>query len=193
MSVHIILRELNIPYELEEVDLKTKTTISGKNYLEVNPKGAVPALLTDNKEILTENVAIMQYLADTNNTTTLLPSIGHFIRYHVLEWLSFLSSDVHKSFSPIFNPTVEQEDKDTIFFPALEKKLEIINDRLADHEYLMGINFTLPDAYLFVMLRWYVGFKRDLSKYAHLYRYFNDLKNRPSIQAAMKEEDIKVN
>ena len=116
MTVHTILRELNIPCEFEEVNLGTKQTASGKNYLEINPKGAVPALAIDSKEILTENVAILQYLADTNNAATLLPPIGHFIRYHVLEWLSFLSSDVHKSFSPIFNSTVKQEDKDAIFF-----------------------------------------------------------------------------
>ena len=127
LTVRIIINELAIPCDYEAVNLKTKKTENDEDYFKINPKGAVPALELANQEILTENAAILQYLADEFKATSLLPPMGNFKRYRVLEWLSFVSSDVHKLFGPLFNPLVSQESKDDIFIPALKKKFKFVD------------------------------------------------------------------
>jgi len=123
LAPHIIIHELNIPCELLAVSLANKKTANGEDYLAINPKGAVPALALDNGELLTENAVIQQYLADTHQASHLLPEIGNFSRYRVLEWLNFAATDLHKSFSPLFNKSVPADIVDTIFKPLLCKKI----------------------------------------------------------------------
>ncbi|MFC3908486.1 glutathione transferase GstA [Legionella dresdenensis] len=188
LVVRIILNELSLKADYEAVDLKDKKTAAGINFLTVNAKGAVPTLELDNGEILTENAVIMQYLADSNKATNLLPAIGDFNRYRVLEWVNYITTELHKGFSPLFNPNLDQEIKKTIFIPQLQKKFSYVNDCLQRSTYLMGDNFTLPDAYLFVMLRWAHALGLDLKACNHLTDYYNGLRKRASVEQSLQQE-----
>lgn len=187
MSIRITAHELGLKMDYESVDLGTKKTATGQDFWHINSKGSVPTLITAEKQQLTENIAILQYLADTH-PSSLLPKIGDFSRYRVLEWLSFMATDFHKAFSPLFNHTVPQDMKDAIFIPLLKKKVEYLNQSLKGKTYLTGETFTLPDAYCFVTLRWLAGNKIALSDYPDLQRYFNQVADRESVKAALKEE-----
>jgi glutathione S-transferase len=189
LAVRIILNELAIPCDYEAVDLKTKKTETGLDYFTINFKGAVPVLVLDNQEVLTENSIIQQYLADQYKATQLLPPVGDFKRYRVLEWLNFVSSDLHKGFGPLFNANVSEAMKEEIFKPILKNKFNFVEKRLANNKFLLGDHFTLPDGYLFVVLRWAQHFK-ILSTFPHLSRYFSDLQKRPSVQKSLKEEGL---
>jgi len=190
LTVRINLHEMNIPSVFEAVNLKSKETETGVNFLTINPKGAVPTLVLDNNEILTENTAILQYLADIHNANHLLPPIGDFKRYRVLEWLSYISADIHKSCGPLFDTQVPEKDKKEIFVPNLKNKLTFAENHLKNNKYLLNDQFTLPDAYLFVILRWMPHLTVDLSEFPNLSRYFNELKQRPAIQQALTEEGL---
>lgn len=191
LGVRITIHEMGLNAEFESVDLKTKKTETGADFLKINPKGAVPALMTDEKAILTENAVIHQYLADMNDAEQLLPPLKNFERYKVLEWLSYIGSDVHKSYGPFFNPQIPEDLKQNLFMPMLIKKLTFIDDYLKDKEFLMG-KFSLADAYLFVMLFWAKKFNIGLDKLPNLTRYFNSLKNRPSVKKSLTEEGLEV-
>ncbi|MFA5959903.1 MAG: glutathione transferase GstA [Tatlockia sp.] len=188
LVVRIILNELEQPFESELVELRTKKTEHGVDFLTINNKGAVPVLQLDSGEILTENTVILQYLADTFKAYTLLPQLGHFKRYRVLEWLNYITTELHKSFGSLFNPTIDEAIKTDTFIPLIKSKLAYVNSQLQGRTYLMGDEFTLPDAYLFVMLRWAMYFKIDLKEYNHLEMYLNTLGKRQSIQMALKQE-----
>lgn len=192
LAVRIILNEINIPFEQESVDLKTKKTETGADYYLINPKGAVPALKLKNQDVLTENAVIQQYLADEYKATTLLPPLSDPKRYHVLEWLNYVSTELHKGFGPLFNNQVPQQIKDDIFIPILKNKFNFIEKHLTQNKFLMAEQFTLPDAYLFVMLFWLHHFKIDLTGLPRLARYYADLKNRQAIQKSLKEERLEI-
>lgn len=184
----VVINEIGLPCEYESVDLANKKTETGKDFYAINPKGCIPVLQLDNGNILTENAVILQYLADTTHSVALLPAVGNFERYLVLEWLNFMTTEMHKGISVMFNPALPQDVKDKIFIPNIKNKLNYINQRLEHHQYLSGDHFMLPDAYLFVMLLWCGHFKIDLLQWPHVSRYFNELKNRPSIQKSLQEE-----
>jgi glutathione S-transferase len=184
----IIINEINFPCEFESVDLRSKKTETNMDFYSINPKGSVPVLQLDNGELLTENAIILQYLADTSNTISLLPAIGDFKRYRVLEWLNYTATEIHKSFGPLFNPTLSQEIKEQIFIPLLKNKFKYISKHLEHNKYLLGDQFTLPDAYMFVMITWASHFNLNLTDMTHLSRYFNELKQRKSIQKSLEEE-----
>lgn len=191
LAVRIILNELGCQVTYEAVNLKNKQTEKGKDYLQINPKGAVPVLELDNNIILTENAVILQYLADFH-CSHLLPHIGEFQRYRVLEVLNYITTEIHKSCGALFNNEIPQELKDKIFIPLLKKKFKFMSDQLKDKKFLMGDDFMLPDAYLFVMLLWLKNFKIDRNEWPNLARYFDEMKQRPSIQKALSEEGIQV-
>ena len=188
LVVRIVIHELGLPFDYEAVNLKTKVTATGENYLTINPKGAVPAILTDDNMLLTENSVIQQYLADKEHATQLLPAIGDFKRYQVLEWVNFISTDIHKGFGPLFNPIIPDTMKTDIFIPNLISKFALVNKALEKTPYLCGDHFTLPDAYLFVMLLWAHSRQFDLSSMPSLLKYFDELKLRKTIIDAMAEE-----
>lgn len=191
-AVRIIINEIGLPCEYDSVDLATKKTASGQDFLKINPKGAVPTVMLDGGEILTENAAILQYLADMNKASTLLPPVGELKRYRVIEWLNFIATDLHKSFGPLFKPNMPQEIKDTLFIPLIKSKLTYVDKHLHHNKYLVGDDFTLPDAYMFVMLMWAHHFKMDEGEnWEHLSRYFKELKNRKAIQKSLEEEGLK--
>lgn len=191
LVVRMILNELGLHFDEESVDLREKKTAGGENYFEVNPKGAVPALRLDNGQILTEIQAILQYLADTTPGHQLLAPVGDIKRYRTLEWMNFISTELHKSLGMFYNPALTNEMKSNVLMPVVKARFKYINDRLNLGAYLMGDTFTLPDAYLFVMLLWAFYFKIDFSSFNNLARFFELMKTRSAVALSLKEEHIR--
>lgn len=190
LAVRILINELGLKSEYEAVNLQTKKTESGKDFFAINPKGYVPALVTADNKILTENMTIHIYLAETNKATQLLPNVGDFKRYQVIEWINFISTEIHKSFSAIFNPNIADSLKNEFFVPNLKKKFAYVEKQLAQKNYLMGSDYSLPDGYLFVMLLWTQLKKIDIQEYEQLNHYFENLKKRESIKKSLQDEGL---
>ncbi|MBY4951337.1 glutathione transferase GstA [Pantoea sp. DY-17] len=189
LSPHIVALECGLDFTQVNVDLQKKVTEQGEDYWQINPKGQVPALQFDDGSILTEGVAIVQYLADLKPDRHLLAPTGSLTRYHTLEWLSFVSSELHKSFSPLFRPDTPEEYK-TIARAQLEKKYQQVNEVLQDKQWLLGLRFTVADVYLFVVTRWAKAIKLDLAGLDALEAWFNRVAERPAVQAALKAEGL---
>ncbi len=190
LAVRITLHELQQDCDYESVSLASKKTETGTDFLAINPKGAVPVLMLDDKTTLTENAVIQQYLADSHQATQLLPPTNDFNRYRVLEWLNFISTELHKSFGPLFSSNIPDNLKKDVFIPQLKKHFQYVEQQLGDKEFLMGKQFTIADSYLFVMLLWTKHFPISLQEFPNLQRYFNHLKNRNSVATALREEGI---
>jgi glutathione S-transferase len=171
------------------VDLQKKVTEQGEDYWKINPKGQVPALQFDDGSILTEGVAIVQYLADLKPDRHLLAPTGSLTRYHTLEWLSFVSSELHKTFSPLFRSDTPDEYKNLVR-AQLEKKFQTVNEALKDKQWLLGLRFTVADVYLYVVTRWAKAITLDLSGMDALEAWFNRVNDRPAVQAALKAEGL---
>ena len=189
LSPHIVLEELGLPYETEVVDLAKKTTASGQDYLAINPKGYVPALLLDGGELLTEGPAIVQYLADLAPEKRLAPANGSVARYQLQAWLTFIGTELHKSFSPFFNPKAPQEWKD-IARANLERRLAYTAQQLEGQDYLLGSDFSVADAYLFTVLGWAKFIQLDLAAWPVLAAYQARVAARPAVQAALRAEGL---
>jgi glutathione S-transferase len=189
LSPHIVALELGIPLTAVKVDPKTKTTADGADYLKINSKGAVPALELDNGEVLTEGPAIVQYLADLKPESTLAPRHGTFERYRLQEILNFITAEVHKGFSPLFNPAITPEWKEAAL-ANLAKKFDWLSGFLGSKTFLLGENFTVADAYLFTVLSWTKPLKIDLSKWPVLAAYHGRILHRPKVQDAMRAEGL---
>jgi glutathione S-transferase len=186
LSPHIVLHELGIPFELEPVT-RDKKLMSGGNYLaEVNPKGPVPALKLDSGEVLTEGPVIVQYLADQKPEAGLIPRPGTIERYRLQEWLNYLTSDIHKNFSPLFNPKISDEAK-ALFRELLGRRLDYIAKHLDTHDYLMGKTFSVADAYLFVLLSWAPGRGVTLP-WPSVVKFQERVGARPAVKKAQDEE-----
>jgi len=189
LSPHIVLEETGIAAETEQVNNQEKKTKTGKDYWTVNPKGQVPALQLDNGEMLTEGPVIVQYLADQKPASGLVPPAGSIERYRVQEWLNFITSELHKSFGPIFRPTTPDAYK-SISRENLGKRFDWLDKQLAGKQYLMGDKFTVADAYLFTVLRWSPRVEIDIAKWPNLKGYVDRVAARPKVQAAMKAEGL---
>jgi glutathione S-transferase len=189
LSPHIVLRELGLPFELERVDTKRARTASGEDFLEVNPKGYVPALRLDDGQVLTEGPAIVQYLADRDPGRGLAPAAGTLDRYRLQEWLNYVTSELHKSIGSLFNPKMPPEWQQ-LTRDALARKLDFVSERLAGRPYLLGERFTVADAYLFVVLGWTRHLGIDLSRWSALQAYLARVGARPAVQAALKAEGL---
>ncbi|NDU85108.1 MAG: glutathione transferase GstA [Ferrovum sp.] len=191
LSPHIVLHECGLPFDIEKVDLATKLTSVGQDFRQINPKGYVPALILDNGHMLTEGPAIIQYVADLVPHKNLAPSAGSLERYQLQEWLNYLSTEIHKGFTPLFFPTVPQETKESAR-KLLTKRIGFVATALAGRDYLMGPSFSVADAYLFTVLSWapHVGF--DLSPWPVLQTYQKRVGNRPAVQATLKAEGLMV-
>ena len=189
LSPHIVLEELGLPYETEVVDLARKTTAAGQDFLAINPKGYVPALQLDSGELLTEGPAIVQYLADLAPEKQLAPANGSVARYQLQSWLTFIGTELHKSFSPFFNPKAPQEWKD-IARANLERRLAYVAQQLEGKDYLLGNEFTVADAYLFTVLNWSRFIQLDLGAWPALVAYQARVAARPAVQAALKAEGL---
>ena len=191
LAVIILLKELGIDCEYETVDLKSKRTSSGQDFLSINPKGYVPTLRLEDGQILTENAVIQQYLVDTYVTRTnqhLLPPVGTFNRYRVLEWLNYLTAELHKAFSPFFSVKFSETMKAEYFLPVLKQKLHFVNQSLIEEPYLVGGHFSIADGYLYVLLGWLPAVQLDLKEWPDLARYIQHLSKRASIVAAFEQE-----
>lgn len=189
LSPHIVLEELGLSYEAVAVDLKAKKLPDGSDYLAINPKGYVPALQLDSGEVLTEGPAIVQYLADQKPEKKLVPANGTMERYRLQSWLTFVGTELHKSFSPLFNPAMPEEAK-AIARANLERRLGWVNQQLAGKDYLMGADFTVADAYLYTVTSWARVVKLDISAFTNLTAYMTRVAARPGVQAALKAEGL---
>jgi glutathione S-transferase len=189
LSPHIALHEAGLAHELVKVDLRAKKTENGDDFNHINPKGQVPALLLDNGELLTEGPVIVQAIADKAAGKNLAPAAGTAERYRLQEWLNFITTELHKNFSPLFNPSIPDEVK-TIFRDRLTAKFKYIDGKLAGHDYLMGKQFTVADGYLYTMLRWADGHKFDLTSMKNLMAFKDRVAARPNVQAALKMEGL---
>lgn len=189
LSPHIVLREAGLNFDLEQVDLATKKTKSGADYTQVNPKGQVPVLQLDNGEFLTEGPVIVQYLADQKPESGLVPRAGTLERYRVQEWLNFITSELHKTFSPLFRPNTPEEYKQ-IIKENLANHFSYLDQHLANKQYLMGDQLTVADAYCFVVVSWSKPMKIDLSAWPNLKAYLDRVAARPKVQEAMKAEGL---
>lgn len=189
LASHIALYETGLPFEIDRLIKTTKMTTSGENYLQINPKGYVPAIKLDNGNILTESAVVLQYIADQKPDSGLAPPCGTMERYHLQEWLNFISSELHKSFSPLFNKDAS-EDVKSHARSMLGKRLVYAETQLANEAYLMGDHFTVADAYFFVVMNWskIVGF--ELTPFPHIKKYLAGVAARPAVQAAMKAEGL---
>ncbi|HEX2566714.1 MAG TPA: glutathione transferase GstA [Burkholderiales bacterium] len=189
LSPHIVSRELGINVELKKTSTKDKTIDGGGDYWKVNGKGYVPALELDNGQVLTEGPAIVQYLADQKPESALAPKAGSLERYRLQEWLNFVTSEIHKTFSPLFRPTTPDEYK-KIAKENLANRFGWLDKQLAGKDYLMGKQFTVADAYLFTVLRWTVPMQIDLAQWPNLKAYFDRVDARPKVKEALKAEGL---
>ncbi len=189
LSPHIVLLEAGLPFTLEKADLKAKKTATGIDYLTINSKGSVPALQLDDGRVLTEGPAIVQYLADQKPDSGLAPGAGTFERYQLMEILNFITSELHKTYSPLFNPKISADWKASVLL-NLNKKLAWVAGYLGNKAFLMGNTFTVADAYLFTVLRWSTHVGVDLTPWPVLTAYQSKVAQRPKVEQALKEEGL---
>lgn len=190
LAIRIVLNELKCSFTDESVDLKNKKTKNGDDFTKINAKGYVPALQLDNKEVLTEVQAIMQYLADNTDNQKMLAPVKEMKRYRTLEWLNYISTELHKTIGMFFNPALTDDVKNNLLLPRIYDRFAFINATLESKSFLMGEHFTLPDAYLFVILRWALYFKMPVAKYSALHAYFERLHKYPSVHLSLEQEEL---
>lgn len=189
LSPHIVLCELGLAHDLEKVDLRTHQTAAGIDYMSINPKGYVPALQLDDGQLLTEGPAIIQYLADQKPEAGLLPPAGSLARARVQEWLTFIGTELHKSFSPLFNPAASADWK-AAGRANIERRFALVEKTLANQDYLTGASFCVADAYLFTVINWTFFQQIDLAPWPALAAYHQRVKSRPGVQAALRAEGL---
>lgn len=189
LVAHILLHETDLPCTLERVDLASHRTTAGEDFHRLNPKGYVPLLQLDDGQLLSEGPVIAQYLCELAGRADLLPPTGAMARYRVLEWQAYISSELHKSFAPLFNPALDTSAK-ALFTAALLKKFSWLSEQLGQRAYLCNDRFTLADAYLFTVARWSSLVGVDLSALMPLQRYLAGIGERPAVRAALAAEDL---
>jgi len=189
LSPHIALLEAGLPYDLVKVDVRAKKLENGDDYLTVNPKGQVPALGLGSGEVVTEGPVIVQMIADKVADKHLAPARDSAERYKLLEWLNFITTELHKNFSPLFNPAIPDDVK-AFFKDRIMGKFRYADGQLAGRDYLMGQHFTVADGYLYTMLRWADGHKLDLSVLPNLMAFKARVEARPKVQEALAKEGL---
>lgn len=189
LSPHIALREAGLDADYERVDIRAKKTASGADFLAINPKGQVPTLQLDDGTLLTEGPAVVQYIADQAPASKLAPAAGSIERYKLIEMLNFVSTELHKGFSPLFKPDTPDAYKE-IAKSNLSARFDQVARMLEGRQHLTGETFTVADGYLFVILTWAQKMGFDLAKWPALADYFERVSARPAVQAAMKAEGL---
>jgi glutathione S-transferase len=189
LSPHIALHEAGLPFELVLVSTKTHKLADGTDYYSINPKGYVPLLEFDDGTRLTEGPAIVQWIADQVPDRHLAPPAGTIERYRLMEWLNFISTEVHKQFGVIYNPAMPEEAK-TVVRTRLNDRFGYINRELAGKDFVMGSTFTVADCYLYVMAFWTRRLNIDVTEFTNFTAYAARVEARPSAQAAMKHEGL---
>ncbi len=188
LAPHIVLQETGKEFELVKVDLASKTTETGDDFTKINPHGYVPVLGLDNGEVLTEGVAIMQYLADQSPEAGLAPENGTFERARLQERLNYLSTELHKAFGPLFSDSAEEEKKKAV--AKIESKLDYLDTLLNSKDYLMGDVFSIADAYLFVLISWTAPTGIGLDRWPNIASFSTRVSERKSVHEAMQAEGL---
>lgn len=189
LAPHIVLRETAYRFDLDKVDFASKRTASGEDFFKINPKGYVPALKLDDGQVFTEVAVILQYLADQKSESGLVSKPGTMERYHLMEWLNFISSEIHKSLGALFNPKMTPEWKDNQI-ALFGRRCDYVVKILGDKPYLMGDKFSIADAYLFTVLSWTGHLKVDISKWPTLKDYMTRINARPAVKEALRAEGL---
>lgn len=189
LSPHIVLHEAGLPFEAVLASTKTHKLSDGTDYYTINPKGYVPLLELDDGQRLSEGPAIVQYIADQVPASGLAPAAGTMARYRLMEWLNFISSELHKSYSPLFNPAIPEEAK-AVYRERLAGRYKYVDEQLEGRDYLMGDGFTVADAYLFTVTNWASRVGIDLSGCTRVQAFQARVAARPAVQAAMKAEGL---
>jgi glutathione S-transferase len=191
LASHIVAIEGKLPVELSRVtfDGATRTTAEGEDFFQVNPKGGyVPALRMDSGDVIAEGVAIMQYFAD-QSSEQLMPERGTLDYYRALEWLTFINSELHKQFSPLYNPAIA-EDAKAAQIDKISSRMTYAEEKLGEHEYLVGDSFTAPDAYFYTIMRWTKRFDISLDAYPNIAAFMARMEARDGVEQALKEEGL---
>jgi len=191
LSPHIVLRELGLPFEAVLASTKTHKLADGTDYYTINPKGYVPLLELDDGQRLTEGPAILQFVADKVPAKGLIAAAGTMARYRQIEWLNFISSELHKSYSPLFNPAMPEEGK-AVFRQRLRGRYKYLNEQLEGKSFLMGDAFSVPDAYLFTVTNWAKHVGVDIADLPNVQAFMARMAARPAVQEAMKAEAAQV-
>jgi glutathione S-transferase len=189
LAPHIVAREAGLRLDLEKVDLRSGKTESGAAFAEINPKGYVSALALDGGEVLTEVSALVQYLADQAPGAGLVPGAGASERYRLLEWLGFISTEIHKGFGPLWKPQTPEAAKD-MAKENLAKRFAYLDRHLARGPYLLGERFTVADAYLFTVTNWTNFHGIDLKPYPNLQAFMERVGARPKVREALSAEGL---
>ncbi|MEO4016488.1 glutathione transferase GstA [Pseudomonas rossensis] len=189
LAPHIVLRELDLSFELIRVDNTTKRTANDEDFLAINPKGYVAALQLDNGQVLTEGPAILQYLADLRPDANLAPLSGTFERVRLQEWLNFVSTEIHGGLSGLFSSQFPDEIK-ALIKEKLFKRFAVLCQTLERQDYLLADGFSIADAYLFTVLRWSHLFAIDLNEWPALARFQARVDQRPAVKAALAAESV---
>lgn len=190
LSPHIVLEESGLSYEAILASTKSHKLQDGTDFYTINPLGYVPFLVLNDGQTLREGPVIVQYLADLVPAKQLIPAAGTMDRYRVLEWLNFIGTELHKGFSPLFNPSTPADYKPAVQ-ALLRKRFEWVNQELAGKDYLGGTAFSVADAYLFTISNWAQHVGPDLNDLAHLQAFRQRVDSRPAVQAAMRAEGLK--
>ena len=190
LASHITLREVGATFDLEKVDVKQKRTERDADFWAINPKGYVPALALDSGEVLTEGAAILQYIADQHPQAGLAPANGGLERARLQEQLNFVASELHKAFSPLFNPAASESEK-TAANKRVGQKLDVVEKQLSDdRSFLLGEDFSVADAYLFVVANWAFPTGIGLDNWPHVAAFHQRIAARESVQTALKAEGL---
>ena len=189
LASYISLCETGLKFEATAIDRATKKTGDGEDFTKVNPKGYAPTLRLDNGEVLTENVAVLQYIADLKPEAKLAPPAGTLERSRLVEWLAFLNSEVHKNISPLFGDNGDEVKN--FARKNLTRRLDWLDGQLGSRSYLMGEQFTVADAYLFVILGWFGHVGLDITKWPKLQALHQRVAARPSVDQALRAEGLK--
>lgn len=189
LSPHIALREAGLSFGLIKKDLHSQKLEDGSDFRDINPKGYVPALVLDDGQILTEGPAIVQYIADRVPEKQLAPPAGTMERVRLQEWLNYITSELHKSFSPLFNKQASDDWK-AAARALLDRRIGYVAKALEGRDYLMGDAFSVADCYLFTVLNWTHWVKIDLARWPSVTEYLKRVSTRPAVQAALKAEGL---
>ena len=189
LAPHIVLHEAGCEYTIERVDIPKKVTESGADYWEINPKGYVPALKLDDGDVLTEVAVILQYISDQNQAARLAPKFGSMERYHLLEWLNFIATEVHKQIGALFNPKMTPAMKE-VQLGVIERRMNACDKMLAGKQYLMGDDFSIADAYLFNIMLWAKKHNIDIAKWPNVCAVNARVGARDAVIAAMTAEGL---
>lgn len=190
LAADLALREAGLKFDMEKIDLMgDRKTSDGRDFASINPKGYVPALELDSGDVLTECGVILQYIADQAPDAGLAPPAGSIDRYRMMEWIHYISTELHKNFGPLFNPAASEEAK-AAAKEMIGKRLDYMNEHLAGKDYLLGSNFTVADCYMAAVLGWCQHLQLDLSPWPNIGAYAGRIMGRPAMQETLQAEGL---